>query len=376
MNGSISPQATPEKVMDEMTSMVEVARSIIPAPHLRPINSFTSEAGLNCTQGDERASRTTTSTTGEHGIELKDDTEDENSPIPEVAAVVPNTDDPLTPCMMFRFWVMGLVSILALSFVNQFSFNPGPFNVKEHVLITVMANCGAGTALAVDIIVIQRVFYKQDFGFIANLFLIITTQLVGYGMAGILRRYLVYPASMIWPSNLVTVALFNTLHTHEELQQGQWTRQKFFVIFLIASFCYYWILAYIFPAATALTLLCYIDPKNVKLSQLTGPQGLGMGVVSLDWNTITSFLGSPLITSYWAQVNIMMGFVLFAWIMVPVAYYSDIWDAKKYPILTSRLFTVDGYNYNTLSILTPEKTLDNDMYAAYGPLRIATFFAI
>ncbi|KAF9163220.1 hypothetical protein BGX20_001407, partial [Mortierella sp. AD010] len=182
---------------------------------------------------------------------------------------------------------------------------------------------------------------------------------------------------MIWPSNLITVALFNTLHTHEELQQGQWTPQKLFVIFFrLASFCYYWITSICLSAATALTLFCYIDPKNVKLSQLTSSQGLEMGVVSLDWNTVTSFLGSPLITPYWARVDIMMGFILFAWIMVPVAYYFDIWDAKKYPILTSRLFTVDGYNYNALSILTPERTLDSDMYAAYGPLRIATFFAI
>ncbi|KAG0356025.1 hypothetical protein BGZ54_000861 [Gamsiella multidivaricata] len=326
----------------------------------------------------------------------------ETSPIPEVAAVVSNTDDPLIPCMTFRFWVMGLISIFALAFVNQpllpisigqfmarvlptrrfsifgfsFSLNPSPFNVKEHVLITIMANCGAGTAYAVDIIVIQRVFYKQDFGFLANLLLILTTQLVGYGMAGILRRYLVYPAAMIWPSNLVTVSLFNTLHTRENLAPGQWTRQKFFAVFSIVSFCYYWIPAYIFPVVTSLTLLCYIDPSNMPLSQITGSQGLGVGVLALDWNTITAFLGSPLITPYWAQVNIMMGFVLIAWVMVPIAYYTNVWNAKEYPILTSKLFTTDGYYYDTLSVLTPEKTLDETTYEAYGPLRIATFFAI
>ncbi|KAK5823307.1 OPT family small oligopeptide transporter [Linnemannia elongata] len=350
--------------------------------------------------------------------DLKDEHGREVSPIAEVAAVVSNTDDPSIPCMTFRFWVMGLVSILSLSFVNQFFFfrdapmvvsglviqllsypigkfmarilptteysifgrtltlNPGPFNVKEHVLITIMANCGAGTAYAVDIIVIQRVFYKQDFGFLANVLLILTTQLVGYGMAGILRRYLVYPAAMIWPSNLATVALFNTLHRREELAPGQWTRQKFFAACAIGSFVYFWIPAYIFPAITALALLCYIQPSNVVLSQMTGPQGLGIGVLSLDWNTITAFLGSPLITPWWAQVNIMLGFILIAWIMVPTAYYLDIWNAKNYPILTSKLFTTDGYYYDTLSILTPAKTLDEPMYKAYGPLRIATFFAI
>ncbi|KAK3835457.1 MAG: OPT family small oligopeptide transporter [Linnemannia gamsii] len=353
-------------------------------------------------------------------VNLKDEHGRDVSPIAEVAAVVANTDDPSIPCLTFRFWVMGLFSIFSLSFVNQVSvhffrdapmvvsglviqllsypigkfmarvipttdysifgkkltLNPGPFNVKEHVLITIMANCGAGTAYAVDIIVIQRVFYKQDFGFFANLLLILTTQLVGYGMAGILRRYLVYPAAMIWPSNLATVALFNTLHRREELTPGQWTRQKFFAACAIGSFLYYWIPAYIFPAITTLTLLCYIQPSNVVLSQLTGSQGLGMGVLSLDWNTITAFLGSPLITPWWAQVNIMLGFILFAWIMVPTAYYLDIWNAKTYPILSSKLFTTEGYYYDTLSILTPAKTLDEPMYKAYGPLRITTFFAI
>ncbi|KAG0046712.1 hypothetical protein BGZ83_008102 [Gryganskiella cystojenkinii] len=50
---------------------------------------------------------------------LKDEHGRELSPIPEVAAVVANTDDPTIPCLTFRFWVMGLISILALSFVNQ-----------------------------------------------------------------------------------------------------------------------------------------------------------------------------------------------------------------------------------------------------------------
>lgn len=348
----------------------------------------------------------------------KDEFGREISPIPEVAAIVSNTDDPSIPCMTFRFWVMGLISISTLSFVNQFFFfreapmvlgplviqllsypvgqfmarilptrefnvfgfafslNPGPFNVKEHVLITVMASCGAGTAYAVDVIVIQRVFYYQDFGFLANLLLILTTQLVGYGMAGILRRYLVYPAAMVWPSNLVMVALFNTLHTRETLAPGQWTRQKFFAVFSVASFCYYWIPAYIFPVVTSLAWLCYINPSNVVLSQLTGSQGLSMGVLSLDWSTITAFLGSPLITPYWAQVNIMLGFVFIAWIMVPVAYYLNVWNSKMYPIMTSQLFTVDGYYYDTLSVLTPQKTLDESVYATYGPLRITTFLAI
>ncbi|KAF9438942.1 hypothetical protein BGZ76_002605 [Entomortierella beljakovae] len=435
MAAGMSPNVGKEDAVNEMTSMVQVAASTIPAQpnsahpffsEAAPTVASSSDTSENMNETsylyqDEKSMDSTINFESgysgkgekqlsdnpiEHGVDFKDEgsEDDENSPIPEVAAVVSNRDDPSTPCMTFRFWVMGLVSILSLSFVNQvrccelviFSFfrespmvvgslviqllsyplNPGPFNVKEHVLITIMANCGAGTAYAVDIIVIQRVFYLQNFGFIANLLLILTTQLVGYGMAGMLRRYLVYPAGMIWPSNLVTVALFNTLHTRENLAPGQWTRLRFFAVFSVASFCYYWVPAYIFPVITSLTLLCYINPDNVVLSQLTGAQGLGIGVLSLDWNTITAFFGSPLITPYWAQVNIMIGFVTIAWILVPIAYYTDVWDAKRYPILSSRLFTEEGYYYNTLSILTPSKTLDEKMYSAYGPLRITTFFAL
>jgi hypothetical protein len=41
------------------------------------------------------------------------------------------------------------------------SLNPGPFTVKEHVLLTVMATVTNGSAYATDIIAVQRVFYGR-----------------------------------------------------------------------------------------------------------------------------------------------------------------------------------------------------------------------
>ncbi|KAG0045401.1 hypothetical protein BGZ89_005641, partial [Linnemannia elongata] len=206
--------------------------------------------------------------------------EEENSPIPEVAAIVSNKDDPNMPVLTFRFWLMAVLFSCLLSFFNQFFWfrthpmtistlviqllsypfgkflarvlpsgplNPGPFNIKEHVLVALTANCAGGTAYAVDITVIQKVYYLQDFGFGANFLLILCTQMLGYGMAGVLRRYLVYPAAMIWPSNLVQVALFNTLHKDEDLQPGQWSRFKFFCVATLAMFFYQWIPGFLFP---------------------------------------------------------------------------------------------------------------------------------
>ena len=43
--------------------------------------------------------------------------------------------------------------------------NPGPFTIKEHVLSTIMASVGAGSAYATDIVAVQRVFYNQTYNF-------------------------------------------------------------------------------------------------------------------------------------------------------------------------------------------------------------------
>jgi OPT family oligopeptide transporter len=180
-----------------------------------------------------------------------DDDEEENSPIEQVALTVPVGDDPDTPVLTFRMWVLGTASCFVLSFLNQFfwyrkepltitaisaqiavvplgrlmaatlperaffrgrrwefTLNPGPFNVKEHVLITIFANAGAGTVYAIHVVTAVRVFYGKQLTFFVSLLVVLTTQVLGFGWAGIFRRYLVEPAAMWWPSNLVQVSLF------------------------------------------------------------------------------------------------------------------------------------------------------------------------
>ncbi|OMO50835.1 Oligopeptide transporter OPT superfamily [Corchorus capsularis] len=63
---------------------------------------------------------------------------------------------------------------------REFSLNPGPFNMKEHVLITIFANAGAafggGTAYAVNIVTIIKAFYGRSISFVSSWLLIVTTQ--------------------------------------------------------------------------------------------------------------------------------------------------------------------------------------------------------
>lgn len=60
----------------------------------------------------------------------------------------------------------------------EFSLNPGPFNMKEHVLISIFANCGAGTAYAVSIVTIIKAFYLRNISFVAGWVLVVTTQVI------------------------------------------------------------------------------------------------------------------------------------------------------------------------------------------------------
>lgn len=144
------------------------------------------------------------------------------SPIEEVRVIVPNDDDPTIPVWTFRMWFLGIISVVLLSFMNtffgyrrepltlstisvlvatlpigrfmarvlptrkfrigsrDFSLNPGPFNMKEHVLISIFANSGAGTAYAIGIINIIRAFYGRKIDFWTSLFLVITTQVYAF----------------------------------------------------------------------------------------------------------------------------------------------------------------------------------------------------
>ena len=53
---------------------------------------------------------------------------------------------------------------------------PGPCNLKEHVLITIFANAGAGGVYAVNIVTIMKAFYHRGINIIAALLLSETTQ--------------------------------------------------------------------------------------------------------------------------------------------------------------------------------------------------------
>ena len=146
------------------------------------------------------------------------------------------------------------------------SLNPGPFSVKEHVLITIMGSVGAVSAYATDIIAVQRVFYHQRPSFAYQWFIVMSTQMIGFSIGGIGKRFLVAPPSMIWPANLVLCALFNTLHSQQYAgvgTRGGLTRERFFTYAFLASFFWFFLPGYLFTALSTFSWVTWIAPKNV-----------------------------------------------------------------------------------------------------------------
>ncbi|EKM56748.1 uncharacterized protein PHACADRAFT_254040 [Phanerochaete carnosa HHB-10118-sp] len=350
---------------------------------------------------------------------LGDDVEylEDDSPYPEVRSAVANTDDIDMPCATFRAWFVGMIWAILIPGLDQFFFfrypsvtitgivaqlisfplmrawaryvprvkifgvslNPGPFTIKEHVIITVMANVGSGSAYATDIVAVQRVYYNQDPPFGYSWLLVMSTQLIGFSIGGIARRFLVQPPSMIWPTNLVTCTLFNTLHQQQYAgigTRGGVSRERFFVYVFLGSFVWYFFPGYLFGALSYFSWICWIRPNDIVVNQLFGTaSGLGMSMLTFDWAQIT-FIGSPLATPWWAQANIAASIAFFFWFLTPVLYYTNTWYSKYLPISSDSSYDNTGAEYDVTRIVTPEGTFDEEKYKAYSPLFLSTTFAL
>lgn len=159
-----------------------------------------------------------------------------------------------------------------------------------------MANVTAGGAFATDTILAQRVYYGVHTSASYQIFVTIGSQLLGFSLAGIARRYLVWPSAMIWPGALVNCSLFTTLHKSYGHKDRHISRQRFFLYAMAIGFVWYWIPGYLFTALSVFNWACWIAPENMVVNALFGTStGLGMGILTFDWSMIT-YIGSPLVT--------------------------------------------------------------------------------
>lgn len=348
----------------------------------------------------------------------------EDSPYAEVRASVKPFDDPDTPVNTIRAWSIGLVTCTVVTacnvllnmrrapvtispvvvqliaypmgkgwhasmpnwkfrlFGHNLEFNPeSPFNMKEHTIIVIMTAAGSALSYALDILLAQEIFYKQHFGWGFQILLILSTQAMGFGLAGVMRRFLVWPAAMVWPATLIFTTVMNTLHDHSpsdpSLANG-WKvgRYKFFLIVAAGTFCYEWIPQVMATFLQVFTFATWIAPNNVLVNQLLGGQtGVGLIPLSFDWNIISGFLLSPLQTPAFAIFNVGAGILLMMLGSIGLAYAGP--DFYKYlPISANGNFDHFGSSYNTSRILNPDFTFNQTKYEDYSPLMLGPAFAL
>jgi len=145
----------------------------------------------------------------------------------------------------------------------------------------------------------------------------------------------------------------------------------------VASFAYYIIPGYFFQAASCISVACLIWKNSITAQQIgSGQNGLGIGAFALDWNTVVSFTGSPLAYPGFAIINVLVGFVLFIYVVIPISYWNNFYEAKKFPFITSNTFDSTGTKYNISRILN-EATfeIDMDAYNNYSKLYLSILFA-
>ncbi|CEH15016.1 Sexual differentiation process protein ISP4 [Ceraceosorus bombacis] len=348
-------------------------------------------------------------------VELEMDME-EDSPYPEVRASVSNIDDPDMPAFTFRMFLIAMILVTIASAANilfnlrypspaitpiiiqlvaypigkcmayvlpitewrlprwlgggTFSLNPGAFNIKEHALITLTANVAISQAYGFNTLLVldSDKFYGEPTSKGFGILYMLTSQLLGFSFSGLCIPFLVTPASMIWPQNLVTATVLNTLHAEDDGMDGSITRFRWFSFLSLGAFVWYFVTNFLFTALNYFNWVCWIVPNNHLINTLFGTVGgMGLSVLTFDWSQI-SYIGSPLVAPWWAECNIFAGFLAFYWIVAPILYYKNVWNFAHLPFISGRSFDRFAQPYDVKRVLGADSRLNLEQYAQYSAL--------
>ncbi|KAH8895289.1 Tetrapeptide transporter, OPT1/isp4 [Thozetella sp. PMI_491] len=348
----------------------------------------------------------------------------EDSPYMEVRAAVKPEDDPDEYVDTVRAWTIGTITCTVVASINvllaehftsvgiyspvvqlvsypmgtgwarfmpdwrftlfgtEIALNPGPFNKKEHTIITMMTAAGSSTSYAISILISQQVFYGQAWGWGFQILLILSTQAMGFGIAGVLRRFLVWPAAMVWPACLITCTIMDGLHNHagsDPATSNGWKigRYAFFLAVAGTTFLWEWVPNTMAPFLSFIGQFpTWIAPENVVVNQVFGGMnGLGFIPGTLDWSVVAGFFGSPLQYPAFAIYNFLVGGLLIIVAGFGIAFAGP--DFMQYlPLSANRNFDHFGKVYNTSRILNDDLTMNEEAYYDYSPLFIGPAFAL
>ena len=156
-----------------------------------------------------------------------------------------------------------------------------------------------------SVLAVQKLWYNMNPSAGVGLFLILSTQMLGYGVAGLLRKTLVYPSKMLYPMNLPAASLLENLHRDRKETKK---RMRVFYISFLVLFLWQAFPQYISKSITSKLVPCtditsarpcwsihlLLDKSaqsfgHQSLRRFNGNEGLGILSMSFDWTMICMF---------------------------------------------------------------------------------------
>ncbi|KAK7203373.1 OPT oligopeptide transporter protein-domain-containing protein [Myxozyma melibiosi] len=267
-------------------------------------------------------------------------------------------------------------------FGTRVSANPGPWSFKEQMFCTIAINAGMTTPYVTQAnIIVQKLdlFYGSTWVSIGYQFLLVlSSQFMGFGYAGLMRRLAVYPIKALWPIVLPSLAMNRALVSNRknEIANG-WkiSGVKFFFIVFAASFLWAWIPDYLFPALSEFDWMTWIAPNNFNLVAITGiSMGMGINPIpSFDWGVIG--YSSPLVLPFFSFVNYFIGTALGTLIIIGMYYSNYRWTAYM-PINTNTVVSNTMDAFDVSMVLSQNGTFDESLYQQYSPAFFSAGFLI
>ncbi|KAF7558512.1 hypothetical protein G7046_g5648 [Stylonectria norvegica] len=281
-------------------------------------------------------------------------------------------------------WAKTIPTRVFNTFGVSWTFNPGPFNIKEHCVITLMSNVSIGYAYSTDaLLALQgKPFYNINLGWGFSLLFTLSSQLIGVGLAGMFRRFLIWPSAMIWPGQFSNTALFYALHDkNKSVGPGAngWhmSRYRWFLITATGMFCYYWIPAVLWQGLSVFAFATWIRPNNVVVNQLFGGfTGLSLIPITFDWTYVTAYLLDPILAPTHAHFNTLIGLFVFVIFSSIGMLYTGSLYSEYLPAVTSQTYDNTQNYYNVSRILDDNHLFDEEKYKAYSPLFLSPTLAL
>lgn len=224
--------------------------------------------------------------------------------------------------------------------------------------------------------------YHLHLGWGFQLLFTLSSQLIGIAISGMFRRFLVWPAALIWPANFSMTSLLYALHDRKRMDPSVtngWkiSGYRYFAYVSIASFVHYWFPGVIWQGLSVFSFPTWIAPNNVVVNQLFGGfTGLSLIPLTFDWTYVMAYLSDPLLSPTFSHLNTLVGLIIFVMISTIGISYSGALFSEYLPINTSTTFDNTQNKYNVTQIMGDNFTFDLQKYKDYSPLFLAPTFAL